>query len=69
MCYPIAYGFGQSTHRGAYFFQQDIHFLESEYLHWQEKHTKFRPLIFIGHSFGGVVIEQVKKCRLVPSQP
>ena len=26
---------------------------------WQEKNTKYRPLIFIGHSFGGVVIEQV----------
>lgn len=25
----------------------------------QEKDTEYRPLIFIGHSFGGVVIEQV----------
>lgn len=30
-------------------------------LYWQEKNTKHRPLIFIGHSFGGVVIEQVRK--------
>ena len=28
---------------------------------WQEEDTKYRPLIFIGHSFGGVVIEQVRK--------
>lgn len=35
---------------------------------WQEKDTKHRPLIFIGHSFGGVVIEQVRRRHLVPSQ-
>jgi surfactin synthase thioesterase subunit len=27
---------------------------------FQEKDTKHRPLIFIGHSFGGIVIEQVR---------
>ena len=33
--------------------------IESDPQLWQEKNTKYRPLIFIGHSFGGVVIEQV----------